>query len=362
MPPEPARPHPRIRLRIWIYLIGYAAIVVGHFALIQAPGAVVEVSSKALKLPTGAELRGLRRLGDGHHALAALREPEGGALWLLDWGRIVALVDGDANLEDLRLAQTPGSWVPEQVQGAAGSWRWVEGDRSARSSTAWAPPAAPERQSLPEELLWEAPGGPVLRQTIDAQLAEKGLMTRRSARRLAYLSGDVALLRLAAADDPSRLRDDLVIASRDGDGDGDGDRDRDRDEGQVLEVLDTAPLGLVSAATSGGFFFTEGLHSRLSRIECDGERCTVRSGILSTGGGIIVAVDDDPSGQLIGLCTADGRLMLYGVDAEQVRFLAEHREEDGCEQLVVLDRERLLVAGDEGWRAVSLRPRGGWLR
>jgi len=349
MPPEPVRPHPRIRLRTWIYLIVYAAIVVGHFTLIQAPGAIVEVSSKALALPTETALRGVRRLSDGHHALAALREPEGGALWLLDWGRIVEVIDGDASLDDLRLARTAGSWVPQQVHGAAGSWRWVEGDRSARSCAAWTPPAAPERHSLSEDLLWEGPRGPVLRQTIDAQLAEEGLMTRRSARRLAYLSGDVALLRLAAADDPTRLRDDLVLASR--------------GEGRVLEVLDTAPLGLVSAATSGGFFFTEGLHSRLSRLDCDGERCTARSGILSTGGGIIVTVDDDPSGQLIGLCTADGRLMLYGVDAaDEVRFLAEHREDDGCEQLVVLDRQRLLVAGDEGWRVLSLRPRGGWLR
>lgn len=349
MPPEPVRPHPRIRLRTWIYLIVYAAIVVGHFALIQAPGAIARLSSAEVPLPTGAELRGLRRLSDGHHALAALREPEGGALWLLDWGRIGEVVDGDADLGELRLARTGGAWVPQQVQGAAGSWRWVEGESADRSSAAWTPPAAPERHPLSAEALWESPQGPVLREMIDAQLAERGLTRRLSARRLAYLSGDVALLRLAFADDPTRLSDDLVLASRAG--------------GRVLELLDTAPLGIVTASTSGGFFFTEGLHSRLSRIDCEGERCRVSAGILSTGGGVIIAVDDDPSGHLIGLCTADGRLMLYGVEAaDEVRFLAERREEDGCEQLVVLDRRRLLVAGCEGWRAISLRPRGGWLR
>lgn len=349
MPPEPVRPHPRIRLRTWIYLIVYAAIVVGHFALIQAPGAVVELSSEVLQLPTGAELRGLRRLSDEHHALAALREPEGGALWLLDWGRIGEVVDGDADLAELRLARTGGAWVPEQVQGAAGSWRWVEGESAARSSAAWTPPAAPERHSLSGEALWEGSQGPVLRETINAQLAERGLTRRQSARRLAYLSRGVALLRLAFADDPTRLSDDLVLASR--------------ADGRVLELLDTAPLGLVAAATSGGFFFTDGLHSLLSRIDCEGERCRVRAGILSTDGGIIVTVDDDPSGQLIALCTADGRLMLYGVEAaDEVRFLAERREEDGCEKVVVLDRRRLLVAGAVGWRALSLRPRGGWLR
>ncbi len=344
----PVRPHPRIRLRTWIYLGVYALVVLGHFAFVQAPGPLVDVTSDALRLPSGAELRGLRRFGDGHHALAALREPEGGALWLLDWGRILDALDGRADLEGLRLARTAGDWVPEQTQGSAGSWRWIEGESSRRTLVTWTPPAAPERRALDEDTLWQGEDGPVGRSTIDAQLAARGHHTRRSARRLAFLSGDFALLRTAAPDDPTRLLDDLVLASR--------------DAGQVLDVINTAAIGIVATATSGGFFFTEGLHSRLSKITCDQGRCAAEPGLLSTGGAAIIAVDDDPSGELIGLCTAEGYLMLYGLEDEGLRFLAEDRDDDGCRGLIVLDRQHLLVAGAERWRALTLTPRGGWLR
>jgi len=346
------RPTPRIRGWTWLSLAIYACVVLGHFALIQAPGALVDVHERPLRMPADVELLSLRILGDGHHALAAVRAPTGGALWLIDWGRIREVTTDTADTTDapqldaLRLAETASAWIPEQVAGAAGSWRWIEGPHSERTSTRWTPPSDAERTPVGADLLWENDDGAIDRPAIDAQL--RGGPTLQSARRLAILSEETALLRLAAADDPTRLQDDLVLV--------------DRRDGRVLKVLDTYPLGVVAQARSGGFFFTDGLHSRLTKIRCTKGVCEVEPGILSTGGPRITAVADDPTGELLALCTVDGRLMTYGVDDDGARFLGEHALTQGCQQLVVVDRSQLLVGGDLGWSVVTLTPRGGWLR
>ncbi|MCA9661325.1 MAG: hypothetical protein KC486_23500, partial [Myxococcales bacterium] len=98
---------PRISRRTWLHLGAYALVVGAHFSLVQAPGDVLTLARDApLAAPEGVTLRGLSPLGDGHHALAAVATPEGGAVWLLDWGRIAEVVDGEADLAALRLAAT----------------------------------------------------------------------------------------------------------------------------------------------------------------------------------------------------------------------------------------------------------------
>ncbi|MEZ4384706.1 MAG: hypothetical protein R3A79_25480 [Nannocystaceae bacterium] len=342
-------PSPRLRRRTWLHLAAYALVVAAHFALVQAPGAVLDVARDArLALPDGIALRDVAVLGDGHHALAAVATPEGGAIWLLDWGRIAEVVDGETELAALRLAATASAWVPQQAQGAAGRWRWVEGPSDARVAVRWTPPAAPERAPLPADTLWIGDSGVVERSAVDAQLDAQLDAARPSARRLAYLSGEVALVRRAQRGDPTALGDDLLVA--------------DAATGELVDRVDTYALGLVGAGAGGLLFFTHGLHSRLAILDCDRRGCARQRGAPGTGGPTITAATSDPSGELIALCAKDGELRLYSRAADRVRHLVSAAPAGGCAAVVAVDRERVLVRGEAGWRALTLKARGGWLR
>ncbi|MCB9704966.1 MAG: hypothetical protein H6711_24025 [Myxococcales bacterium] len=343
----------RLSRRAWLHLLVYALVVVGHLAFVQAPGAVAELErSVPLTPPEGYTLVDIAPLADARHALASLSRKDGGPseIWLINWGRIDEVVDGRSRLEQLALATTKGEWLPRQVGGQAGAWTWLERRDNGLFQARWAPPATPSRRPLPDDTLWVDGDGAIDAVLINEGLAKLGAGVRRVLIEPALLVPGFALLRPAAAGDDHRPGSGLLVADR---------------RGWILQEIPAPTLFMIAASPfRSRFYYTNGLDFMLDILECsDEEDCRPAYGKMAgTGGAAIVAVGDDPKGEVIALCTADDHLMVFADEAERVRFVASAPIAGGCDRVIAIDRQTFAVGDAEGWELVRLRPRRGWLR